>query len=112
MPLYDYRCTQCGHQVEVMHGIDDAGPSTCALCGGAMRKALSPPAIVFKGSGWAKKDARSGSSSTSPKPADTGGATRQDGGTKSGSSGEGGSSTSPDTSTSSKPAPTGGTGAD
>jgi putative FmdB family regulatory protein len=57
MPLYDYRCTACGRQVEVMHGINDAGPAACAECGGAMRKALSPPAIHFKGSGWAKKDA-------------------------------------------------------
>lgn len=42
-----------------MHGIHDRGPETCAECGGTMRKALSPPAIHFKGSGWAKKDAAS-----------------------------------------------------
>jgi putative FmdB family regulatory protein len=59
MPLYDYRCLACGREVEVMHGINDVGPDTCQHCGGAMRKALSPPAIHFKGSGWAKKDAAS-----------------------------------------------------
>jgi putative FmdB family regulatory protein len=58
MPFYDYRCTECAHEVEVMHGIHDKGPATCQHCGAAMRKALSPPAIHFKGSGWAKKDAR------------------------------------------------------
>jgi putative FmdB family regulatory protein len=58
MPLYDYRCTECGREVEVMHGIDGHGPTTCETCGGAMRKALSTPAIHFKGSGWAKKDAQ------------------------------------------------------
>jgi len=57
MPLYDYRCTECGREVEVMHGIHGTGPETCEICGGAMRKALSSPAIHFKGSGWAKKDA-------------------------------------------------------
>ena len=57
MPLYDYRCTECDREVEVMHGINESGPETCEHCGGAMRKALSPPAIHFKGSGWAKKDA-------------------------------------------------------
>ncbi len=57
MPLYDYRCLACGREVEVMHGIHDGGPQACEACGGAMRKALSPPAIHFKGSGWAKKDA-------------------------------------------------------
>jgi len=59
MPLYDYRCTKCEREVEVMHGIHDSGPETCEQCGGAMRKALSTPAIHFKGSGWAKKDAAS-----------------------------------------------------
>jgi putative FmdB family regulatory protein len=61
MPIYDYRCTQCGLEIEVIHGINDGGPSVCASCGGAMRKALSTPAIHFKGSGWAKKDAASAS---------------------------------------------------
>jgi putative FmdB family regulatory protein len=57
MPLYDYRCVACGREVEVMHGIHDVGPDACEACGGAMSKVLSPPAIHFKGSGWAKKDA-------------------------------------------------------
>jgi len=61
MPLYDYRCTACGREVEVMHGIHEQGPASCPDCGGAMRKALSPPAIHFKGSGWAKKDAAASS---------------------------------------------------
>jgi putative FmdB family regulatory protein len=59
MPTYDYRCADCGLEVEVAHGIHDRGPSTCGSCGGVMRKAVSTPAIHFKGSGWAKKDARS-----------------------------------------------------
>ncbi len=57
MPLYDYRCAACGREVEVMHGINDRGPDACEACGSAMKKVLSPPAIHFKGSGWAKKDA-------------------------------------------------------
>jgi putative FmdB family regulatory protein len=56
MPIYDYACQACGYQVEVTHGVHDAGPSQCPVCGGAMRKLLSRPAIVFKGSGWAKKE--------------------------------------------------------
>jgi putative FmdB family regulatory protein len=61
MPRYDYRCVACLNEVEVMHAIDAPGPEVCELCGGAMRKALSTPAIHFKGSGWAKKDAQSAS---------------------------------------------------
>ncbi|MEA2026991.1 MAG: zinc ribbon domain-containing protein [Chloroflexota bacterium] len=61
MPLYDYRCAECDRVVEVMHSIHGSGPETCETCGGAMRKLLSTPAIHFKGSGWAKKDAAAAS---------------------------------------------------
>jgi putative FmdB family regulatory protein len=59
MPIYEYECASCGRRVEVIHGIHSPGPTTCDACGGQLRKVLSAPAIVFKGSGWAKKDARS-----------------------------------------------------
>ena len=58
MPLYDYECRNCGHRVEVLHGINDPGPTACERCGGTVRKLFSTPAIVFKGSGFAKKDFR------------------------------------------------------
>jgi putative FmdB family regulatory protein len=82
VPTYDYRCTACGREIEVVHGIHAAGPSSCEVCGGAMRKALSPPAIHFRGGGWAKKDAKAASASKAPtassapgdkKPADAAG---------------------------------------
>lgn len=66
MPLYDYRCGACGREIEVMHGIHERGPATCETCGGAMSKVLSRPAIHFKGSGWAKKDAAAGARRTKP----------------------------------------------
>ena len=58
MPIYDYVCSNCRHRAEVLHGVHDEGARTCAECGGQMRKAISAPAIVFKGSGWAKVDRR------------------------------------------------------
>ena len=74
MPRYDYRCQACGHEIEVVHGIDGSGPTTCEVCGGAMRKAMSTPAIHFKGSGWAKKDAHAAAAATSTsKPTEGGG---------------------------------------
>lgn len=63
MPVYDYVCIECRTGVEVIHGIHDPGPAICTVCGGRMRKALSVPAIVFRGSGWAKKDARTAAAS-------------------------------------------------
>ncbi|MHB8460175.1 MAG: FmdB family zinc ribbon protein, partial [Candidatus Limnocylindrales bacterium] len=57
MPIYDYVCGACGHRLEVIHGLHDHGPVECPNCHArAMRKAISAPAVVFKGSGWAKKD--------------------------------------------------------
>jgi len=56
MPHYDYVCTVCGTRVEVIHGVHATGPPVCTECGGTMRKALTSPTFVFKGSGWAKKD--------------------------------------------------------
>jgi putative FmdB family regulatory protein len=63
VPAYDYQCTECGRTVEVIHGVHAHGPKTCEVCGGTMRKLMSTPAIVFKGTGWAKKDARASGSS-------------------------------------------------
>jgi putative FmdB family regulatory protein len=58
MPTYDYKCANCGHVVEVVRGVNEAGPTVCPECGGLLRKQMSAPAIHFRGTGWAKKDAR------------------------------------------------------
>lgn len=69
MPLYDYDCAACGRRFEVIHGVDAPPPESCPLCGsGPIRKAFAPPTIVFKGSGWAKKERRA---SASKKPTDS-----------------------------------------
>jgi putative FmdB family regulatory protein len=77
MPIYDYVCHN-GHRFEVIHGINAPGPSECPVCGSTqVRKGFVAPTIVFKGSGWAKKDrstARSGASSTDGKESGDGGA--------------------------------------
>src|SRR6185437_3492056 len=65
MPIYDYLCSNCGQTTEVIHGIDASAPRFCPACGaeGTLRKALTAPTVVFKGSGWAKKDRSSSSAS-------------------------------------------------
>jgi putative FmdB family regulatory protein len=67
MPIYDYQCRNCGHRVELIHGVNASGPTACEQCGGPMRKLLTTPSIVFKGSGWAKKDRSSASARSSAK---------------------------------------------
>ncbi|HET7031273.1 MAG TPA: zinc ribbon domain-containing protein [Candidatus Limnocylindrales bacterium] len=95
MPTYDYVCGQCGHRFEVIHGVHVEGPTECPNChGGPVRKAFSAPSIVFKGSGWAKKDR----SSTS-KPASSSSSN-----SSSNSSSEGSTSTDPKGGPEAKPA--------
>ena len=52
MPLYEYRCEQCGSRIEKIQKFSDPPLGTCEKCGGALTRLLSAPAIQFKGSGW------------------------------------------------------------
>lgn len=72
MPLYDYKCTQCGKVTEVRHGFDEAWDSPCPACGGTLARVFNPASIVFKGSGFYVTDSRTSSSS---KPAGSADAT-------------------------------------
>ncbi len=81
MPIYDYVCESCGHVMEVAHGIHAQGPTECPECGGALAKAFAPPAIHFRGSGWAKKDRRSVSGPVRKKTPDPAAAEPSAGGT-------------------------------
>ena len=58
MPTYEYACTECGDRTEVVQSIADAPLTTCAICGGRLRKVFSPVGIVFKGSGFYRTDSR------------------------------------------------------
>lgn len=52
MPIYEYACQSCQHRFEVKQRFSDPPVSNCARCGNAVTKVISPPAIMFKGSGW------------------------------------------------------------
>src|SRR5438874_967395 len=108
MPRYDYRCNDCGVVYEKREGFDAPALQTCPECSGAARRVLTPPAIVFKGSGWYVTDSRKGasesdsssssSSSGSPSPATSGqsdGAPPTKDGSSSSSSSKDGSSSAP-----------------
>jgi putative FmdB family regulatory protein len=77
MPLYEYRCEQCGEQFEVMQKFSDEPLTRHEKCGGAVHRLLSAPALQFKGSGWYITDyAKSGSKASpdngAPAKSDTG----------------------------------------
>jgi putative FmdB family regulatory protein len=65
VPKYDYRCTACGQVYEKREGFDAPSVQQCPSCQGVARRVLTPPAIVFKGSGWYKTDSR-GSEPSAP----------------------------------------------
>ncbi|HEY1429623.1 MAG TPA: FmdB family zinc ribbon protein [Candidatus Tumulicola sp.] len=71
MPLYDYKCTQCGKVSEVRHGFDETHAEACPACGGALARVFNPAPIVFKGSGFYVTDSRKSSASGSSKPAES-----------------------------------------
>ena len=52
MPLYEYECETCHHQFEVQQKFSDPLIDACVRCGSGVRKLISAPGIMFKGSGW------------------------------------------------------------
>jgi putative FmdB family regulatory protein len=80
MPIYDYRCDQCGHVFSAVQSFSDEALEKCPNCGKKPRRLLSMPAIVFKGSGWYKTDSRPSekSSDTSSSSSDKKGDTKTD----------------------------------
>ena len=64
MPTYEYACTKCGHQFEVVQSFSDDALTKCPECRGTLRKVFGSVGIVFKGSGFYKNDSRGATSST------------------------------------------------
>ena len=63
MPTYQYACTECGEQLEMVQKFSDDALTVCPACEGRLRKVFSPVGIVFKGSGFYRTDSRSGNGS-------------------------------------------------
>lgn len=62
MPIYEYRCDDCGLQKEFLQKLSDAPISTCPSCGKAnFKKMLSAAGFQLKGSGWYQTDFKGGS---------------------------------------------------
>jgi putative FmdB family regulatory protein len=66
MPIYTYRCENCGVQFDRQLHFDDPVLKKCPECGKhSLRKVFLPVGIVFKGSGFYATDHRSPSGQTS-----------------------------------------------
>ena len=66
MPVYTYRCGNCGNQFERQQSYDDSPLKTCPNCKKkALKKVITPAGVVFKGSGFYANDHKSSSGSSS-----------------------------------------------
>jgi putative FmdB family regulatory protein len=64
MPVYTYRCENCGIQFDRFQSYSDPTLTRCPECNKkALRKVYTPVGIVFKGSGFYSTDHRSASGS-------------------------------------------------
>ena len=67
MPIYTYRCENCGVQFERRQSFTDDALTVCPECNQSqLRKVITPAGIVFKGSGWYVTDHKSKSSAVQP----------------------------------------------
>ena len=56
MPIYGYRCEQCGHELEVLQSMSEEPLKVCPNCMGPLYKMVYPAGIIFKGSGYYTTD--------------------------------------------------------
>jgi putative FmdB family regulatory protein len=65
MPIYEYRCSECGFQSEYLQKVSEPPLSVCPSCGKAtFQKLLSAAGFQLKGSGWYATDFRNSGSKT------------------------------------------------
>jgi putative FmdB family regulatory protein len=54
MPTYEYECTKCGHELEVIQSMKDGPLKKCPSCGRLTlrRKISGGGGLIFKGTGF------------------------------------------------------------
>ena len=57
MPIYEYRCSSCGHELEVLQKLSEAPLAVCPSCSKeALVKLVSAAGFQLKGTGWYATD--------------------------------------------------------
>ena len=61
MPIYDYKCSNCGHEMEIIQKISDKPKTICPKCNSkSLKKLISAPSFRLKGGGWYETDFKTG----------------------------------------------------
>ena len=65
MPIYEYRCSECGFQEEYLQKVSEPPMTVCPSCGKAtFQKLLTAAGFQLKGSGWYATDFRNSGAKT------------------------------------------------
>jgi putative FmdB family regulatory protein len=73
MPIYEYRCSACGHELEAIQRFSDAPLAACPVCGKpTLVKLVSAAGFQLKGSGWYATDFKGSGSKPAATKSDTG----------------------------------------
>jgi putative FmdB family regulatory protein len=71
MPIYAYRCADCGHTKDVLQKLADPPLTVCPACGAAtFAKQITAAGFQLKGSGWYATDFKNGNAKPAAKPAE------------------------------------------
>ena len=61
MPIYDYKCSNCGQEHEILQKFSDKPKTLCSKCGEeSLTKLISAPSFRLKGGGWYETDFKTG----------------------------------------------------
>lgn len=61
MPIYEYRCQSCHHELEKLQRLSDPVLTVCPQCGKAkLRRLISAAGFRLKGAGWYETDFKQG----------------------------------------------------
>jgi putative FmdB family regulatory protein len=95
MPIYEYNCSNCEKNLDVLQKVSDPPPAKCDSCGaqGTLSRQVSRTSFVLKGGGWyadlygsSKKSSGSSEGGSSSGTAPTTGSSDSGGGAKGGGS--------------------------
>jgi len=69
MPIYEYVCTDCGHEFDALQKMSDGPLCECPVCKqNTLRKKISAPRFRLGGSGWYETDFKSENQKNLAKP--------------------------------------------
>lgn len=72
MPIYEYACNSCGHELEIIQKMSDDALEECPSCHkNTLKKQISAGGFQLKGNGWYETDFKNPSPST-PAPCSSG----------------------------------------